>query len=170
MSSAPVLSSPVRATEIRATQQATAAALVPLSVSRAYWLLMLALAAGVAEAGVQVGTLLGSGAAVSSVLAQVTVRLGVYGAVLLVMSRFLRGAAWARAALVVGLGVVGLASLVMEPLTWLADGHTIGDAWAARTLDGGAITLARVVHIGAVLVAVPLMLSRATTRYVSPRA
>lgn len=78
---------------------------VPQAIERAYWLLGLALFAGVVEAIAHTSTALeGPDADVGSLAGQLAVRVVVYGAVLFVMTRFRSGGAWARNTLAIGLG------------------------------------------------------------------
>lgn len=84
-------------------------------------------------------------------------RGALYLLVLAVVLRMVHGDRWARALLTVGIGVAGLASLVVEPAARLLSADSLTDPLAA--LDGQGLLLAalRAVHVLAVLVAVPAM-------------
>ncbi|EID72102.1 MULTISPECIES: hypothetical protein [Rhodococcus] len=143
---------------------------VPQAVERAYWLLGLALFAGVVEAIAHTSTALeGPDADVGSLAGQLAVRVVVYGAVLFVMTRFRSGRAWARNTLAIGLGVFGVASLVMEPLAWLSAGNDPMSAVAGLTLDAAVIATARLTHLVAVIAAVALMFRPDANRYFTRR-
>ncbi|MFD4368906.1 hypothetical protein [Rhodococcus sp. NPDC058521] len=134
----------------------------PASVDRAYWLLALALSAGVVETIAHVSTALQEpDVNLSSVGLQVLVRLSVYAAVLVVMGRLRAGEGWARIVLVVGLGTAGIASLVSEPLTWMLSGNSLPEL----TLYSAVILTARTVHLLAVITAIALMLTPSSGRF-----
>jgi hypothetical protein len=100
---------------------------------------------------------------VFTVLAQLLVRATVYAAVLAVVAQLWQGRNWARWALAVLLGGVGTASLVAEPVLWLADGHRLGELHA----DAAFLTIAgvRLLHLMAVWAAVVLMFRPAVRAY-----
>ncbi|KHD72275.1 hypothetical protein [Actinoplanes utahensis] len=85
------------------------------------------------------------------------VRTAVFVVAVAVAWQMRAGRRWARLTLAVGLGVVGLASLVADPIAWLAAGNAVPRLIA----DSGAADLAfgvsRGVHIVAVLIGVTLM-------------
>jgi hypothetical protein len=89
--------------------------------------------------------------------AAVGVRLAIYAALALVMLQMRAGHNWARWTLALVLGIFGTLSLVMEPITWLAQGHPISAAFDHVTLSGTLVTVSRTAHLLCVLVAVPLM-------------
>ncbi|MDT2004302.1 hypothetical protein FXW78_05185 [Rhodococcus opacus] len=143
---------------------------VPQTVDRAYWLLGLALFAGVVEAIAQVSTALeGPDADVGSLTGQLVVRVVVYGAVLFVMTRFRSGTAWARGTLALGLGVFGIASLVAEPIAWVLAGNDPMSAPSGPTLDVAVIATARLTHLVAVITALALMFRPEANRYFARR-
>lgn len=98
---------------------------------------------------------------------QLAPRLVLYAVVLVVVWLFLLGRNWARWVLLLGIGVVGTASLIIEPLAWLMSGPDFGAWWRALTVRDGVAALARGVHLLAVLASVALMLHPATRRYVT---
>ncbi|MFG1925514.1 hypothetical protein [Cryptosporangium sp. NPDC048952] len=140
----------------------------PAVVRTAAAALVVAVAAGAVEAlGMAVAWGLGEvpGLSGGSLAAGLGMRAVIYTVVLLVVAQFWRGRNWARLTLAVGLGVVGLLSLVMEPISWLAEGNSLADALG----EGGlalALTIAiRALHVGAVLVGLVLMFRPEANRY-----
>ncbi|MGH3313547.1 MAG: hypothetical protein ACRDP3_23670 [Streptomyces sp.] len=101
----------------------------------------------------------------TEIAVSLAIRLPVFTAALLVALRMRRGHGWARIALALGLGVVGTASMVVEPIHVLAQGRTIG----VELVEAGAMDLAfgtsRVLHVAAVLSAVVLMFLPAANSY-----
>lgn len=81
------------------------------------------------------------------------IRAAIYLTVLTVAVRMAAGIGWARIALILGLGTVGLASLLVEPIGAVLSGELSVD-WSVGSVAIGAL---RTVHIVAVLVAVPAM-------------
>ncbi|MFF1418902.1 hypothetical protein [Streptomyces sp. NPDC058280] len=79
------------------------------------------------------------------------------------------GRGWARLTLALGLGVVGTASMVIDPIRALAGGRTLGAAFE----EAGAMDLAfgasRALHVAAVLTAVVLMFLPAANAYFRAR-
>lgn len=123
----------------------------PRTVRIAFAGMIAAVMSGVVEAACHVASTV-SETGLASVAGGLAVRAVIYAVVLMVSYRMLRGDRWARALLAVGIGVVGLASLIMEPLSALL----AGDAGSLSTQDP-VVVVARFVHIAAVLVAVPAM-------------
>lgn len=127
-----------------------------------------AVGAGAVEAvGMAVAWVLGEvpGLSGGALAAGLGMRAVIYTVVLLVVSRFWQGRNWARVTLAVGLGVVGMLSLVMEPISWLAEGHSLADALSSASV-GLALTIAiRALHVAAVLVGCALMFRPEANRY-----
>ncbi|MEY9259171.1 hypothetical protein ABH903_002203 [Brevibacterium epidermidis] len=86
-------------------------------------------------------------------------RLAVYAVVALFIVQFARGREWARLFLIVGLGVVGTASLLVEPVMWLFDGADFAAYFGALDGPGAVILVSRLVHLVAVVVGVAAMLT-----------
>lgn len=86
-------------------------------------------------------------------------RLAVYAVVALFIVQFARGREWARLFLIVGLGVVGTASLLVEPVMWLFDGADFDAYFGALDGPGAVILVSRLVHLVAVVVGVAAMLT-----------
>ncbi|MFG2981670.1 hypothetical protein ACGFYQ_10480 [Streptomyces sp. NPDC048258] len=132
----------------------------PAEVRTAFALWLTAVAAGAFETALMLGRVpadeIGGG---------LVVRLTVFTAAVLVAFRMRAGARWARITLAVGLGVLGTASLVVEPLRYLLDGGSLAGALShADTLDQ-VFVASRTVHLAAVLTAVALMFRPAANAY-----
>ncbi|MER7585363.1 hypothetical protein [Kitasatospora sp. NPDC097691] len=145
-----------------ATATATAtpheAALPPAPVRTAFALWVTAVAAGAFETVLAVGRMLADSSASGAGIAMgLAVRLPVFTAALLVARQMRRGRGWARITLALGLGVLGTASMVLQPIQALAQGRSL--SW--ELAQAGPIDLAfgasRALHVGSVLTAVVLM-------------
>ncbi|SHN42733.1 hypothetical protein [Cryptosporangium aurantiacum] len=134
-----------------------------VQASAAWW--VTAVAAGVVETIGTVAVLANDGEAIGPLLAGVGVRAVVYTVVLLVVAAFWRGRRWARIALGLGLGVVGMLSLVADPISWLADGNSLGDALGSADLQLALVIAIRTLHVVAVVMACVLMFRPAANRY-----
>ncbi|MEU1208062.1 hypothetical protein [Nocardia sp. NPDC005825] len=122
----------------------------------AYRAVVVALVAGVAETLVRAARVLEDpGVGLSGVAAGLGVRAAIYLTVFWLAARMLFGSRWARGILVVGLGTVGLASLVAEPLDALLAADSTGVLFTGWNPASALIGLFRAAHILAVLVAVP---------------
>jgi hypothetical protein len=131
---------------------------VPAPVQGAFLAWLGAIAAGVVETAVWVGT-------ESWSFAEVALRAAIYCAAVCVFVLMRAGRNWARLVLTVMLGVIGTLSLVIEPVAWLVDGNSLGDAIARADGTDWAIALSRGAHLAAVVVAVVLMYVPAANRY-----
>ncbi|MFI5715211.1 hypothetical protein [Nocardia sp. NPDC051750] len=130
----------------------------PGAVTTAFLALVTAVGFGVAEAGVHTVGQLGEPAAdLGSVAGGLLVRAVIYTVVLGVAWRMLRGDRWARLMLTFGIGLIGSASLLVEPIAALAAAGSIGGALPDPTVENILVVLTRVGHICAVLVAIPAM-------------
>ncbi|MFD9375330.1 hypothetical protein ACFWBH_07280 [Streptomyces sp. NPDC059999] len=137
----------------------------PTTVRAAHALWMTAVAAGVFETVLSISRMPVDGRAADVIGVGLAFRLAVFTAAVLTTLRMRAGAHWARLALALGLGILGTASLVVEPLGYLLDGGSI--ASAAERADGGARIFAasRAVHVAAVLTAVFLMFRPASNAW-----
>lgn len=88
----------------------------------------------------------------------VAIRMAVYALVAFVILRFARGREWARIVLLLGLGVIGTASLLVEPVIWLFEDADFGAYFGALDGPGAVILISRIVHLAAVAVGVAAML------------
>ncbi|MDG6104756.1 hypothetical protein Daura_05605 [Dactylosporangium aurantiacum] len=121
--------------------------------------------AAVALGAVETVVVVGSGQAGEHPLAGVLFRCAVYAAAILTTLRMRAGRRWARLALALVLGVVGTLSLVIEPVSWLADGNSLSAATDGADLTWWAIAGARTLHVAAVWAAVPLMFTTRANAY-----
>ncbi|MEV6562230.1 hypothetical protein AB0M22_41360 [Nocardia sp. NPDC051756] len=138
----------------------------PRAVLVAFVGLVVALLAGVAEAIEQAALLLERDEVdVAGLVTGLAVRLGIYLVVLVVAIRMTHGARWARLLLTFGIGVIGLLSLIVEPLAALLSADKFGDLFAHLTVESVVIGLFRTIHVVAVLIAVPAMYHPAARRF-----
>ncbi|WP_327142029.1 hypothetical protein [Nocardia sp. NBC_01327] len=86
------------------------------------------------------------------------VRATIYLAVFAVALRMAADVRWARGILVFGLGTLGLASLIVEPLTAVLTADRFGDLFTHWTPAAVTLGVFRGVHIVAVLVALTAMI------------
>jgi hypothetical protein len=138
----------------------------PRSVSVAFTGLVVALLCGVGEALTYVTVRLDSpNADVGSLATGLAVRGAIYLVVLAVAIRMAHGARWARVVLTFGIGVVGLASLIIEPMAALLSAKAIGDLFHNLTPTAVITGTFRTGHVLAVLIAIPAMYFPGTRRY-----
>ncbi|NKY56001.1 hypothetical protein [Nocardia flavorosea] len=139
----------------RAASSVSATVPRPRSVTLAFRALVAAVGFGVAETAVHSVGQFGQSTELGSLIAGWLIRTGIYVVVLVAAWRMLRGDRWARLMLALGIGVLGTASLLVEPLTALlaADGDLLPDT----TVENALVAITRVGHICAVLIAIPAM-------------
>lgn len=126
-----------------------------------------AVAAGLFETAlVVVDAIDGDVGSAAEVTGNVAVRLLVFTGAVYLAARLRQGKQWARVALAVLLGAVGTGSLVIGPVTWLAEGGSLGDAVAAADLGSVLFAASRAVHLGAVIAALILMFHPAANAYI----
>lgn len=136
----------------------------PRQVELSFTLLSVALLAGLFETILQAAlTLDEAGTSPAAVAAQGAVRLAIYSAVFALAVAMRRGSNPARLTLLIGLGTVGIGSLVVEPAAWLlsANGFDAAGVAVASVLIG----LARTVHLIAVVAGLALLLGAEARRY-----
>ncbi|MCO1577573.1 hypothetical protein M8C13_17585 [Crossiella sp. SN42] len=136
------------------TQTLVAPQIVPVAVRRAAALWFVAVGAGVVE------TVLGMiehQPTFAEAVVPVGVRIAVTAVLVPIILALHRGRGWARIALALLLGVLGMLSLVVEPISWLAEGNDPIAVFAGA--DAGFLMFAavRALHIVAVLGASALM-------------
>lgn len=152
------------------TVQPTSVSVPPAPVRRAFALWVTAVAAGAVETALAVGGMVADGSRSFAEIAMgIAVRLTVFTVVVLVALRMRRGAGWARLALAFGLGVLGTASMVTEPIRYLTGGHSLGAAVAKAGAADLVFGASRVLHVAAVLTAVVLMFRPAANAYFRAR-
>jgi hypothetical protein len=142
---------------------------IPTQLQASYRLWLVAVAAGVFETAlVVVDATDGSIGSAAQVAVGVAVRLLVFTGLVALAAQLRQGRNWARVALAVLYGGLGTASLVVGPVTWLAEGGSLADAAVAvATADLGSVLFAasRVVHLAAVIAALVLMFHPAANAY-----
>jgi len=140
----------------------------PRSVSVAFTGLVVALLCGVGEAITYAAIQLDRpDADIGSLTTGLAIRGVIYLVVLLVAVHMAHGARWARIVLTFGIGVIGLASLIIEPLAATLSAKEIGDLFDNLTAAAVITGAFRTGHILAVLVAIPAMYHPTARRYFS---
>ena len=140
---------------------------VPREVQASFVLWLIAVAAGVFETALAIIEALSGdlGLDTTGVIVGVGIRLIIFAAAIYVASRMRLGKNWARFVLAIGLGVIGTLSIVIGPVSWLAEGHPIGEF----LVNAGPMTLlfasSRIAHLGAVFAAVVFMFLPAANAY-----
>ncbi|GLX22768.1 hypothetical protein [Streptomyces lavendulae] len=144
----------------------TTSAAAPAPVRTAYALWLTAVAAGAFETVLAVGRMAADGTGSAGEIGTgLAVRLTVFTLAVLCARRMRGGARWARVVLALGLGVLGTASMVVQPLGYLAGGGSVVDALSRA---GGLDLLfgaSRALHVAAVPAAVALMFRPAANAY-----
>lgn len=128
----------------------------PAAVTTAFVALVAAVSCGIAESVVRSVSLPHDDAAdIGSLASGWLLRTLVYSAVLVITWRMWRGDRWARLLLTFGIGVIGTASLVVEPIRMFAATGTdlFADIDATTVLVAGI----RIGHLCAVFVAIPAL-------------
>jgi hypothetical protein len=140
---------------------------IPKQLQASFRLWLLAVAAGVFETAlVVVDATDGEVGSAAQVAVGVAVRLLVFTGLVALAARLRQGRNWARVALAVLYGGLGTLSLVIGPVTWLAEGGSLDDAMAAADLGSVLFAASRVVHLGAVIAALTLMFHPAANTYI----
>ncbi|MFF1908660.1 hypothetical protein [Kitasatospora sp. NPDC058218] len=139
---------------------------LPVPVRAAFALWVTAVAAGAFETVLAVGSMLtGASDSAAEIAVGLAVRLPVFAGALLVARHMRRGRGWARLALAFGLGVLGTASMVIQPIQALARGRSLGWELAQAGPMDLAFAASRVLHVSSVLTAVVLMFLPAANAY-----
>jgi hypothetical protein len=146
---------------------------VPKEVQASFLLWLTAVAAGVLETILRVidalfmGLASGSGgeADVTGVISSVVIRVIIYTVAVYVVAQMRLGKRWARLTLAVLLGVIGTLSLVIDPISWLAGGNSLGEVFREADLLFIFIAPIRVVHLASVLAALVFMFLPAANTY-----
>ena len=133
----------------------------PKDVRASFVLWLTAVGAGVAETVIRVIFTLTGDPESNGLLLRVTV----YAVAVYVAWQMRRGKGWARITLAVLLGGIGTLSLVVDPISWLAGGHSLDDFFAQANLLFVLIAPIRAVHLAAVIAALVLMFLPAATAY-----
>ena len=133
---------------------------LPRSVRSSVWCWLAAVACGVLESLVNAVT-----SPDYNVAVQLSIRAVVYVLVTLLIVRLSRGENRVRLAVTVLLGVVGLFSLLAEPISWLISGGAPATFLAAADAPTVAVVGLRAVHVVAVVCALSLMYSPSANRF-----
>lgn len=143
-----------------------AAARPPRPLRASLWLWLVAVATGLFETAlVVIDTTAGEVGSGAEVAVGVTVRLLAFTGLVYLAVRLRQGKNWARIALAVLYGGFGTLSLVIGPITWLAEGGSLADAMAAADLGSLLFTASRLVHVAAIIAALILMFHPAANAY-----
>ena len=146
---------------------------VPKEVQASFLLWLTAVGAGVLETIIRVidalaiGWASGSGGEtdVTGVISGVVIRMIVYTLVVYIITRMRLGKRWARLTLAVLLGVVGTLSLVIDPISWLAGGNSLSEAFTEANLLFSLVAPIRTVHLAAVIAALVFMFLPSANTY-----
>lgn len=131
----------------------------PRAITIALQAILIAVFCGIGETVLRAALMLDRpDADVLGLLPVLAIRTAIYLAVIAMAFRMAAGAQWARWTLIIGLGTIGLASLVIEPLTTVLEAPHMSDLVVNWTAESLVLAQLRIVHIVAVLVAVPAML------------
>lgn len=153
-----------------ATRTATSALdLAPREVRWSATMWVLAVAAGIFETLVViVDTLVHHDMSAGALITGVGVRLVVFAVAIVLIMKMRRGANWARWTLAFLLGVIGLGSLLIGPVEWLAAGHTLSDLHL--DLKNILFGVSRIIHVIAVITGLVLMFTATANRWFRPGA
>jgi hypothetical protein len=139
---------------------------IPPQLQASYRLWLVAVAAGLFETAlVVVDATSGEVGSTAAVAVGVAVRLLAFTGLVALAVQLRRGRNWARVALALLYGGLGTLSLVIGPVTWLAEGGSLTDAVAGADLGSVLFAASRVVHLGAVMAALVLMFHPAANAY-----
>jgi hypothetical protein len=126
---------------------------VPREVRASFVLWLAAVGAGVAETVIRVIGSLAGGPDSGGLL----IRAVVYTVAIYVIAQMRLGKRWARITLAVLLGGIGTLSLVIDPISWVASGNSLGQVFAQAGLLIVFVAPIRAVHLAAVIGALVLM-------------
>jgi hypothetical protein len=134
---------------------------VPREVRVSFLLWLTAVAMGVVETVIRVLYSLSGGPDSSGLL----IRVVVYTAAVYVIAQMCSGKGWARLTLAVLLGGIGTLSLVVDPISWLAAGNSLGEVFAQSDPLFYFVAPIRAVHLAAVIAALVFMFLPAANTY-----
>ncbi|WP_028776588.1 hypothetical protein [Shimazuella kribbensis] len=139
---------------------------IPKEIQRAYLFWILAIASGMAETiFVVTDSLLKHSTSIQSLFMGILVRGVIYTIFILVTIQMRKQKNWARIVLAIGLGIVGTLSLIMDPITWLMEGHAISEAFVGMDVLTVLFTLSRIIHILCVFIALFWMFQPNANQY-----
>lgn len=140
---------------------------MPKSVRLSVWFWFAAIGAGVFETILAViqffsGNMNASG---SGIFFNVVIRLIIFAILSYIIVELRMGKNWARICLTILLGGIGTLSLVIGPITWLIEGHSLNELIETMNLYTVLFTLSRIVHLASVIVALVLMFQPDANKY-----
>jgi hypothetical protein len=140
---------------------------VPKEVQVSFLLWLTAVAAGVVETIIRVidSLSLGSSSGGEVDVTGLVIRVVVYTVAVYIIAQMRLGKRWARLTLAVLLGVIGTLSLVIDPISWLAGGNSLGEVFTQADLLFFIIAPIRAVHLAAVIGALVFMFLPAANTY-----
>jgi hypothetical protein len=139
---------------------------VPKEVQTSFLLWLTAVGAGVLETIIRVIDSLSAGLdSGSGLISGVAIRMIVYALVVYVIAQMRLGKRWARITLAVLLGGFGTLSLVIDPISWLAEGNSLGKIFTQADLVFVFVAPIRAVHLAAVIAALVFMFLPAANNY-----
>ena len=139
----------------------------PRQLRASFWLWLIAFAAGLFETTlVMVAATAGEVGSVAEMAVGATIRLLAFTGLVSLAAQLLKGRNWARIALAVLYGGFGTLSLVIGPVTSLAEGGSPADAIAAADFGSVLFAASRLVHLAAIIAALILMFHPATNAYI----
>ncbi|MFE7718680.1 hypothetical protein ACFU44_06520 [Nocardia rhizosphaerihabitans] len=138
----------------------------PRAVTVAFGGLVTALAAGAAEGLLRA---VRGGGEFGATAAGLLPRLAIYLVVAAVALYMVNGSRVARALLTVGIGVVGLLSLIIEPLAVVLSTDDFAALFTGMSPSSAVLAGYRAVHILAVVIAIPAMYTPAAHRWFTQR-
>jgi hypothetical protein len=138
----------------------------PRQLRASFWFWLVAVAAGLFETTlVVIDATAGQVGSAAEVAGGVTVRLLAFTGLVYLAVRLRQGRNWARIALAVLYGGFGTLSLVIGPVTWLAEGGSLADAMAAANVGSLLFAASRLVHLAAIIAALILMFHPVANAY-----
>jgi hypothetical protein len=139
----------------------------PWQLRGSFWLWLVAVAAGVFETTlVVIDATTGQVGSAAEMVGGITVRLLAFTGLVYLATRLRQGRNWARIALAVLYGGLGTLSLVIGPVTWLAEGGSLANATAAADFGSVLFAASRLVHVSAIIAALILMFHPAANSYI----
>jgi hypothetical protein len=140
---------------------------VPKEVQASFLLWLTAVAAGVVETIIRVidSLYLGSSSGGEVDVTGLVIRVVVYTVAVYIIAQMRLGKRWARLTLAVLLGGIGTLSLVIDPISWLAGGNSLGEVFTQADLLFFIIAPIRAVHLAAVIGALVFMFLPAANTY-----
>jgi hypothetical protein len=140
---------------------------VPKEVQASFLLWLTAVVAGVLETIIRVmySSFVSSGSGGEALVTGVVIRAIVYIVVVYVIAQMRLGKRWARLALTILLGGIGTLSLVIDPISWLARGHSLREVFMEGDLLFVFVAPIRTVHLAVVLTALVFMYLPAANTY-----